>query len=259
MKVVIDTFAWVDKSELSVTQLQALRAELTIYPRAAPGFNEETPQPLYMYQETDTHFGVARDWFLQKRKNLHQIEYRVCDGDKSLWKPLNFRGTPRPEQAQGIRAIVQQFRGGKLGGLLRAAPGWGKTVATCAIIAELQVPTLVIVHKEFLMNQWRDRIQEFLPYAKIGFCQQESCDFKGNHVVLAMVHSLSGKKYPREFYTWPGLVVTDECHRIGAATWSVVPSQFPARWRLGITATPRRKDGADKVFFFQIGEVLFVA
>ena len=130
MRVVIDTFAWVDKTELTINQLQALRAELTIYPTKSQEFaTDGEAQPLYMFQETDTHFGVARDWFLQKRKNLHEIEYKTTEG-ADLPSRFRFFGEPRAEQAQAVRTLYQAFKGGKLGGILRASPGWGKTVAS---------------------------------------------------------------------------------------------------------------------------------
>jgi superfamily II DNA or RNA helicase len=133
------------------------------------------------------------------------------------------------------------------------------TVCACALMAAMQVPTLVVVHKEFLVNQWKERIAAFLPGASVGMVQQDVCDFADRSVVVAMVHSLVDRSYPPEFYRWPGLVITDEVHRIGAETWSRVPPRFPARWRVGFSATPRRKDGADAVFLNHIGPVLFNA
>jgi len=134
------------------------------------------------------------------------------------------------------------------------------TVASCAIISEMKVPTLVVVHKDFLLKQWKQRIEEFLPGAEVGIVRGPMCDYTGKSVVIAMVHSLAGEReYPPSLYSWPGLVITDEVHRIGAATWSPVPAMFPAKWRLGISATPRRKDGADNVFFYHLGRLLFGA
>lgn len=132
------------------------------------------------------------------------------------------------------------------------------TVVALAIAAELRLPTLVVVHKEFLMDQWVERIEKFLPAARVGRVQQDLCDFRGKTIVMGMVHSLGGgQAYPDDLWTWPGLVITDECHRIGARTWAPVPAKFPARYRLGFTATPRRKDGADDVFWQHIGPLLF--
>jgi len=259
MKVVIDSWAWLQKASLSELQLARLRTALTVVPREDPNYPKEKSEPLYLYTETPELFGVAREYFLSNRRAEHEYVLNVSEG--SLWPgALMFAGTLREEQSRAIAEISQKFKnGGVLGGMLKASPGWGKTVATCALIAEMQVPTLVVVHKEFLMSQWRERIEQFLPNAKIGLVQQDECTYAGMHVVMGMVHTLASKKFSEQFIKWPGLVITDECHRVGAATWSTVPAKFPARWRLGITATPRRKDGAEKVFQFHLGDILFSA
>ena len=133
------------------------------------------------------------------------------------------------------------------------------TVAACALMAEMNVPTLVVVHKEFLVTQWEERILEFLPGTAIGRVQQDVCDYRGKQVAIGMVHSLAGKRYPDEFYEWPGLIIVDECHRIGAYTWAPVPQKFAAKWRIGFSATPKRKDGADDVLHYHLGPLLFSA
>jgi superfamily II DNA or RNA helicase len=117
----------------------------------------------------------------------------------------------------------------------------------------------VVVHKEFLMDQWTERIEKFLPAAKIGRVQQDECDFRGKTIVMGMVHSLGGDetRYPDDLWEWPGLIIVDECHRIGARTWAPVPPRFASKYRLGFTATPRRKDGADDVFWQHIGPIVF--
>jgi superfamily II DNA or RNA helicase len=261
MKVTIDTYAWFARSDLSVAALMKMKDDLTVIPRRSPEYDDGSTEPILMYKEEGDRFGVARDYYFQKARQQNEIEDRTTKGRRDLWGgTIAFGASLREEQEAAVSTIVQRFKvAGLYGGLLQAAPGWGKTVASCALISRMDCPTLVVVHKEFLMNQWRDRIQQFLPGAKIGFAQQDNCDFVGKHVVLAMVHSVAAKAYPSAFYEWPGLVITDECHRIGAATWSPVPALFPARWRLGITATPRRKDGADKVFFYHLGRRLFIA
>lgn len=111
------------------------------------------------------------------------------------------------------------------------------TVWTCAMIAQLRVPTLIVVHKEFLADQWEERIKQFLPNARVGRVQGDVMDFTGKHIVIGMVHTLAAHKLPKEFTDWPGFVVTDELHRIGAPTWSPVPAKFPARLRLGLSVS----------------------
>jgi len=81
--------------------------------------------------------------------------------------------------------------------------------------------------------------------------------------VIGMIQSMSrdveSGKYPEEMYRSFGLVITDETHRIGAASWSYVLPRFTAAYRLGLTATPRRKDGAQDVFFHHIGPIVYQA
>jgi hypothetical protein len=130
------------------------------------------------------------------------------------------------------------------------------------VARRLERTTLVVVHKEFLLNQWEARIAKFLPGAKVGRIQGKKCDFKGKDIVLAMVHSLaldSGEKYPQELYDYFGTILVDELHRISAFTWSGVPAKFKAKYRIGLTATPRRKDGTEKVFFWGIGPIAYEA
>ena len=122
--------------------------------------------------------------------------------------------------------------------------------------------TLIVVHKEFLFTQWIKRIKMFMPDARVGTVREKTCDYEDKDFVIAMAQSLAledGKRYPSELYSWPGLLVLDEVHRVGAATWAPIPSMFKSKYMLGLTATPRRKDGADKVFWWNFGEIVFAA
>lgn len=260
MIVRVAGWAEMPTDELSAMQLAALRAQLTIHPRKVGDHPGDPPKPIKLYQESPGVISVPRQYFETHKREHHQVIYDLSEGRKDLWPgPLKFDGELFEEQAQALKVILEQFHAGKIGGILRASPGWGKTVWSCALLASLGVPTLVVVHKEFLLKQWMERIEKFLPSAKVGLIQGDECSFKGKHVAVAMVHSLFGRTYEDALYEWPGLVITDETHRIGAATWSQVPPRFRSKWRLGISATPRRKDGADKVFYYHIGEVLFSA
>jgi superfamily II DNA or RNA helicase len=260
MKVVVDAWAWLPKSELSLIQLQAIKHALTVRPRKVGDHPGEPPGPIDLFIETEDRIGVPREYFLSNQKHSHEIEYRLTEGDHARWAgPLEFSGSLRPEQEKALQTVVERLHNGNLGGIVRAVPGWGKTVAACALIARLRVPTLVVVHKEFLVNQWQERIEQFLPGARVGRVQQDTCDFAGQHIAIGMVHSLAARDYLRAFYEWPGLIIVDEVHRIGAETWAPVPTKFNARWRVGFSATPRRKDGADNVFFYHIGQVLYVS
>ena len=263
-QVIVDSMAWVSKTELSEIQIESLREKLTVHPKVMPG---ETPKPLPLYAENDRWFGMPRAYYMARRQPHHRVEIRGVSG--AAWPgelPWNPAVVLRPEQQRALDAVVAHFRSGGLGGLVRAPPGWGKTVFSLRLIAEPKVPTLVVVHKDFLARQWRERIfgnqkkglKPLLPDAKVGVAQGPELDFQGKHIVIGMVHTLGSKPFPREFLHWPGLVLVDECHRIGAPTWAPTPTRFPSRYRIGVTATPRRKDGAERVFLDHIGPMLFV-
>jgi len=260
----VGAWAWMDKSEIAIPVLQAMKHKLTIVPRKS-GYEEEDeePGPIQLYVEEGDRIGVAREFFLQKQKKANEITYDLSDGDMSTWPGALHFTTSKELFAEQKECLAEVLRGfqleGRLGGMVKAGCGWGKTTWGCALIQRLQVPTLVIVHKEFLMTQWKERIAEYLPGAKVGIAQEQRCEFKGRHIVVGMVHSLARGDYPKAFYRWPGLIIVDECHRIGARTWSPVPPLFHAKHRIGLSATPRRKDGADNVFKYHLGPVLFKA
>ena len=121
----------------------------------------------------------------------------------------------------------------------------------------LKVKTIVVVHKDFLMTQWLDRIQQFLPDAKIGKIQQGTIDIEGKDIVLSMVQSLSMKEYPKQVFSDFGLAVFDECHHLGAEVFSQCMRKVASKYMLGLSATPNRKDGLRKVFEWYIGPMAY--
>ena len=92
----------------------------------------------------------------------------------------------------------------------------GKTIMALNIISRLNVKTLIIVHKEFLVDQWIERIQEFLPEASIGKIQGKKIDIEGKSIVIGMLQSLSMKSYEQSTFESFGFTVIDEVHHLGA-------------------------------------------
>ena len=141
--------------------------------------------------------------------------------------------------------------------ILQATTGFGKTYCASNLIAHVQTTALVVVTKEDLMAQWRKELKHFLGLTDddIGKAQGDVCDYKGKKVVLAMVHSLAKDKYPQEFRDYFGFVIFDEVHRMGAETFSKTCGMFPAKLRLGLSATVNRTDGKSFIFTSHIGPV----
>jgi superfamily II DNA or RNA helicase len=142
---------------------------------------------------------------------------------------------------------------------LEAGTGVGKTVLSLALAHQLGVTTLIVVDQENIRRQWVDRIRQFLGLAEsqIGKIQGDVCNYKGKPITVAMVHSLcKDGRYPAEMYSYFGLSVFDEVHVMGAETFNNVGFLVNSYWRLGLSATPDRKDGKDELFRAHIGEVL---
>ena len=137
------------------------------------------------------------------------------------------------------------------------------TIWSLELARRLGRRTFILVHKEFFLKQWRKRIEYLIPGAKVGIVRQSKCEFEGKDFVIGMIQSLArdnGEKYPSELYKSAfGMVISDEVHRIASATWSVVMPRFSAKYRVGLSATPRRKDGAQDVFLNHIGNVEYKA
>ena len=170
---------------------------------------------------------------------------------------LSFNGDLREEQ-KPIEEIYLKNAHEKGGGIISIRCGGGKTVLALHIISVLKKKTVVIVHKDFLMTQWRDRILEFLPTARIGKIQQDTVDIEDKDIVLAMVQSLSMKEYDEGTFDSFGLAVFDECHHLGAEVFSKSMGKVASKYMLGLSATPKRKDGLSKVFEWFMGDIVYL-
>jgi superfamily II DNA or RNA helicase len=125
------------------------------------------------------------------------------------------------------------------------------------IISKLKKKTLIIVHKEFLMNQWIERAQEFIPSAKIGKIQGPIFDVEGKDVVIGMLQTLYDRDFPENAFECFGLTIVDEVHRIGSEQFSKTLLRVITKNMLGISATVDRKDGLTKILHMFIGPKIY--
>ena len=254
------------------------RKRLLIVPRKFGNYGDDDVKPtaIKCWSETPDEFGVPRAFWFATVRGDHEYDWSdVSFGEQiTLASRLRHEG-PYAEQAVIIEEILDHFGpaqdaffdytledktvGLSLGGIFQADPGFGKTNTALELIRRVGMTTVVLVHKEFLLKQWVRRAEKWLPGVQVGVCQGPRCDFEGKDIVVAMVESLAledGTRYPQAFYDWPGFLIVDEVHRIGAPTWSPIPELFNAAYRLGLSATPRRKDGADDVFWWHLGGII---
>jgi len=166
---------------------------------------------------------------------------------------ISFHGKLRDETHQN-EALAKAIETGH--GILSLPCGFGKTTVSLAIACKLGYRTMIVVHKEFLANQWRERIQQFCPGASIGIVQQNKkeldCDF-----VIAMLQSLSLKEYSFEDFDSIGTLIVDEAHHICAKVFSQSLFKLCPKHTFGLSATPNRKDGLTKVLHWFMGPTFF--
>jgi len=171
----------------------------------------------------------------------------------SFGRDVRFVGKLRDETSQN-EAFSAAIRAGH--GVLSLPCGYGKTTVSLAIACKLGYRTMIIVHKEFLANQWRERIQQFCPGATIGIVQRDNIDIEKDFVI-AMLQSLSMKEYTFEQFESIGTVIVDEAHHICAAVFSQSMFKLCPRHAFGLSATPDRKDGLSKVLTWFMGPIFF--
>lgn len=227
-----------------------MRASLTVRPYVpqapvqAPSFPVylESKHKLYVprYYGVDT-YGVPD-------------EVRLSPGEAVN---LRFTGDLRDYQNEIVSCFMDSIDESRGGGLLEIPCGRGKTVMALKIIAAIGRKTLVIVHKGFLMNQWRERISQFLPDARVGTIQGQVVDIEDKDIVIGMLQSLSLKTYPSGMFDCFGFTVVDECHHISSEVFCRSLQAIVTPYTLGLSATMDRKDGLTRVFKMFLGDIVY--
>jgi len=216
MTVILDRLLWFPKDTVNLARL---RQELTVHTTPFQG----PPQTLVMLEEKDEYVGVPRAWGL-KQQWLIQGKPIQDDTTNPYLKWPQFNGKYRTGQKESVEAIINAFAAdNKYGALLEAKTGTGKTVIATIIASLLNTPTLVLVHKEDLAEQWSmllnggikegKQVDPMFPGARSGHVQGDKWNYHDCHLVTAMAQTLYSRrdKTPPDFYSQFGAVVYDEC------------------------------------------------
>jgi superfamily II DNA or RNA helicase len=152
-----------------------------------------------------------------------------------------------------VEKKVHEDEGG--GGILEVPCGKGKTVMALKILSLLRKKTIILVHKEFLMDQWIERIETFLPGALIGRIQGKDYDIEGKDIVMGMIQTI----YDKDHYDFSsfGLTIIDEVHHLGSEQFSRCLLKVITPYMLGISATVERKDKLSTLLFMFIGPKIY--
>ncbi|MBK7146989.1 MAG: DEAD/DEAH box helicase family protein [Xanthomonadales bacterium] len=164
---------------------------------------------------------------------------------------VDFVGTLRPDQEAAVAAMLAHDAG-----VLCAPTAFGKTVTAAAIIARRRVNTLVLVHRTELLKQWQERLATFLGAGKGLFGVIGGGKSKpSGKIDIAVMQSLSRQGDVNPLVENYGQVIVDECHHVGAASFDALLRRAKAKYVLGLTATPIRRDGQQPIIFMQCGPI----
>ena len=241
------------KKCLTPEQINKIKTELNVKPNIAGDYggpdSQDNSFKIYLENESKLYlpkfygienFGIAEQNILSPGKDI------------DITFSLNLKEEQKVPAEQTIKAYYE-----KGGGILSLPCGFGKTILALYFISVLKKKTIVIVHKEFLMNQWIERIKFALPMARIGIVQGDKCEIKDADIVIGMLQTISMKEFAENTFDEIGHVIIDECHRIPSRVFSQALLKINSNYMLGLSATPNRKDGLTKVLKYYVGDIIF--
>ena len=226
---------------------QAMRMSVWDKPRVI-GCAENFPQ----------HIALPRGCMDAALSLLHENGI-ACDlrDERVHGQPLEvgFVGTLRIDQEAAVAAMLHYETG-----VLCAPTAFGKTVSAAAMIARRGVNTLVLVHRTELLKQWQERLRAFLAVDKgvVGVIGGGKSRPSGK-IDIAVMQSLSRQGEVNSLVENYGQVIVDECHHVGAVSFDAILRRTKARYVLGLTATPIRRDGQQPIIFMQCGPIRYTA
>jgi superfamily II DNA or RNA helicase len=216
----------------------------------------DKPRIISCAEEFPEHVALPRGCLDELTELLEGNGTRVSVRDERFGgktMALRFLGNLRDEQAAAIREALKHDEG-----VLCAPTAFGKTVVASKLIAERGVNTLILLHRQQLPDQWRERLSSFLslPAKEIGHIAGGK-DARKGVVDVALIQSLQRKGEVKDLVADYGHVIVDECHHLSAVSFEQVMRQVKAKYILGLTATPTRKDGHQPIIFMQCGPIRF--
>jgi len=251
----------INKSTLSKDELQTLKNDLSITPKEShmvKAANVKASKPVIAYRENEKKMYIPR-FFGSKRYGDPLISDIKEGDDISVEFSQSLRDYQKDIVSIYLNYVNKNKSDGVFGGgaILEVPCGRGKTIMALNICSRLKKKTLILVHKEFLMNQWIDRIRDFLPSARVGKIQGKTFDIENKDLVIGMIQTMYDKDYPVNTFASFGLTILDEVHRVGSEEFSKTLLKVVTPFMLGISATVERKDGLTELLYMFIGPKIY--
>lgn len=214
----------------------------------------DIPRVIGNAENFPNHIGLPRGCLDAVKELLldNGIQCELVD-ERSKGSPLEltFAGQLRADQEVAVQEVIKHDAG-----VLCAPTAFGKTVTAAALIAKRGVNTLILVHRTELLKQWQERLQAFLTLDKgyVGVIGGGKSKPTGK-IDIAVMQSLSRQGEVNPIVESYGQVIIDECHHVGAVSFDAILKRVKAKYVLGLTATPIRRDGQQPIIFMQCGPI----
>lgn len=260
IKVILKDMVYIDKANLDGVVKNSFRRLATF---ANPEFYKKQKLRMSVYnvpmvidcsKEDEKYLNLPRGTYdyLESLCNVNNIEIISKDerfvGNKI---EVKFNGSLKEEQQIAIDHMLKYDNG-----ILCAPTGFGKTVIGCKLIAERKVNTLILVNKIQLLNQWKDRIKEFLDVKEVGEISSKKKNIT-NVIDVVSVKSLWNNGNVLDIAKNYGMIIIDECHHTAAYTFEQAINTGNAKYVYGISATPERENGHTPIIKMQCGDIRY--
>ncbi len=240
------------KNKFKKNILIDVRKELTVEPYMAFKIHNSKQNRFPVFTEDDDYISVPKFYGLKRFGKPD--ENHETNGQTVKFK---FKGKPRPNQKHIIDTTIKHMEEND-GGLISVGCGVGKTFMGLYIASHFKVKTLIIVHKTFLLNQWKERIAEFTN-ANVGIIQQNKVDIEDKQFVVGMLQSIAKDKYDYDIFSDFGLIIFDEAHHAPSEYFSKALPIISCKKSLALSATPKRSDKMEKILFWYLGDIAYQA
>ena len=246
-----DYLYWIPKEYLPQWKM-FIQKELIVEPKNK--YFQSQTETFHLYKETTHEIGIPR--FLGRRL-WGRPQHDYTTQGEPMAENVQFQGTLRNSEKYPQTQAVEQWISQGGNGLISLFCGAGKTVVSIYAAIQLRRKTIILVHEQHLVEQWKERLSQFAPQARIGLLYQNTEDIQEKDFVIAMIPSVSRRNY--KGLDSFGLVIVDEAHHIAARTFCRSIIRFRPRHILALSATPYRNDGLTRIIHYLVGPTVFIA
>jgi len=243
---------YLNKKDFKESEINVIKNELHIIPKSTNDYGEPIDESFDTFAETSDKLYIPKFYAINK------FDSKKIKDNIKLLNPSNvkFNGQLRELQQKVVDIVLDKISKNGGGGLISLPTGFGKTVIAINIATKLKAKTLIVVHKTFLSNQWKERILQYTDCTDIGIIQGPKIETK-QQFVIGMLQSISMKDYEVDIFKNFDLIIYDECHHLGAKVFSQALLKINSKYTLGLSATVARTDKTEKVFYNFLGDMLY--